>query len=347
MKRLLVAGVAVMLAFWGSAASPLGGLAVAVSPDGKKLMSAGDNRTLYTIDAATMEVTARHWLGDGILALSFTSDGSRLVAESTDEALLLIDANSGAVIKKEDKAGRMSTALTADLVAGLNPHYNGHIVRLFAMSDLTPKTSISFVKGDKVAAMGLSPDGKRLAVWLDPVSDDTEPVNRTVPADKKGLEADEFKQKNDGKTSRVLLFNTADGSKIADYKTFYSPSSSGATIFFQGENVLIVTYSNLNLKVDAKGECTLFKLEGSFNYGLGASADQQVLMGGGLAAGVYVKTVGMEQTKFQVGDRLPGWPEYFKSFAVDASGIGYGATSGYRIIRVRPDGTFDKSFPVF
>ncbi|MGE0087200.1 MAG: hypothetical protein AB7S75_22575 [Desulfococcaceae bacterium] len=76
------------------------------------------------------------------------------------------------------------------------------------------------------------------------------------------------------------------------------------------------------------------------------SADQKIFMSGGLAHGTYTKIDGMNKSEFKP-DRLPGCPEYFKGFAVAADGTAYGSTSGYRIIRIKPGGTVDKSFPVF
>jgi WD40 repeat protein len=328
------------------AATPLGGLAVAVSPDGKTLVAAGDNRTLYFINSATMEVTGRHWLGTPILAISFNKAGDRIVAESTDEALLLIDAANGKIIKQEDKAGKVAVALEVDLAVARNPSHSGQIVRVLSLTDLSDKASINFDKDDKIAALGLSPDGKTVAAWLEPVNDDSEPKNTKVPEGVKGLDADEFRQRNDGKTSKLLTFNAADGSKLSEQKLYFSPSATGATIAFQGDDVLIINYSNLNAKIDPKGEVTLFKLKSSYNYGIGVSADHQTLMGGGLAAGTQLKPADLSQKEFKI-DRLPGWPEYFKDFAFATDGTSFGSTSGYRIIKINADGTFDKSYPIF
>ncbi len=328
------------------AANPLGGLAVALAPGGKLMVAAGDNRVLYIIDPAKMEVGKRLWLGTTIVDLEFNKDGGKVVAEDTDGTLHLIDGKTSNVVKKEPKAEKMSPARQADLVAGLNPDYNGHTIRFLSMTDLSEKGKVAFPKGDKVAALGLDPEGARLAVWLEPVNDDSEPKGGNPPADVKGLAADEFRLKNDGKTSRLLIFKVPDGSKLSEHKLYYSPSTGGAKILFQGDNVLVVNYSNLNAKIDLKGDLTLFQLDNSFNYGIGFSPDHKVLMTGGLADGTYTKVGDLGKTRFQP-DRLPGWPEYFKSFAVAGDGTAYGATSGYRVIKIKPGGGFDKSVPVY
>lgn len=327
------------------AAAPLGGLAVAISPDGQQLITAGDNRVLYALNPETMEVTQRLWLKSPILNLGFNQDGHKIVAEDTDGTLILIDAQNWAIIKEEPKAEQLTMAVEANLAAGLSSESSGQVIRFFDLNDLSVRGKITLTKDDKIVSLALDPQGQRLAVWLNPVDDDGE-TKEKLPAGLKGLEADEFKLKHDGKTSRLLVFKTADGSIISDQKLYYSPSVNGAKIFFQDENICIINYSNLNAQIDPQGAITLFKLENSFNYGSGLSADHQVLLTGGLRKGTYTKTQGLQQITFEA-DRLPGWPEYFKSFAIAADGQAYGATSGYRIIKINADGSFAQAYPIY
>lgn len=347
-KRILtVLSVLLMLISYSTAwATPLGGLAVALSPAGNVMVAAGDNRVLYVVDPAKMEVVNRVWLGVCIIELEFNKDGTMVLAEDTDGTLHQVDAKTWKTVKQAPKASRMSAARNVDLAAGLNPDSNGYIVRFLSMTDLSERGKVALAKGEKVAAMGLDPEGARLAVLLEAVNDESEPKATATPPELKGLAADEFRQKNDGKTSRFMVFKVADGSKISEHKLFYSTSSTGWKVLFQGENVLFVNYSNMNARVNTKGEVTLFQLANSFNYGIGASADQKLLLTGGLSDGSYTATEGLSPLKFQP-DRLPGWPEYFKKFAVAADGTAYGSTSAFRIIRIKPGGSFDRSFPVF
>lgn len=328
------------------AATPLGGLAVALAPNGQVMAAAGDNRVLYVIDPVKMAVTNRVWLGTCILQLEFNKDGTMLVAEDTDGTLHLIDAKTWKPVKKEPKAEKMSPARQADLVAGLNPDTGGQTVRFLSLTDLAVKGKLQLAPGEKVAALGLDPQGARLAVWLEPVNDDSEPKGGSLPAGLKGLAAEEFRLKNDGKTSRLLVYKVPEGSKISEHKVFYSPSAGGAKILFQCDNVLVVNYSNINAQMNPKGEISLFQLDNSFNYGIGFAPDQKILLTGGLAEGTYTRVADLAKTKFQP-DRLPGWPEYFKGFATAADGAGYGSTSGFRIIKINPQGGVEKSFQVF
>ena len=85
----------------------MGGLTVALSPDGKVMVAAGDNRTLYILDPGKMEVTQRVWLGVCIVGLQFNKDGNVLLAEDTDGTLHLIDVKTWQE-KKNLPKGRQS-----------------------------------------------------------------------------------------------------------------------------------------------------------------------------------------------------------------------------------------------
>ncbi|MGE0087201.1 MAG: hypothetical protein AB7S75_22580 [Desulfococcaceae bacterium] len=251
MKRMMVlAMLAVLLT--GSAAlaaTPLGGLAVALSPAGNPLVAAGDSRVLYVLNAGKMEVSQRIWLGVCILDLQFSKDGSVLLAEDTDGSIHAIDTKTWQVQKKMQKAGLMSASQPADLMAGLNPDYNGHIISFLSMTDLSEKGKVSFAKGQKVLSMGLDAAGGKLAVLLESVADESEPKGAKPPADLKGLALEEFRLKNDGKTAMFMVFKVPDGTKVSEHKLYYSASSSGWKTLFQGDNVLIINYSNLNAQI--------------------------------------------------------------------------------------------------
>lgn len=340
MKYLIAVGA--ITAISAKAASPLGGLAVGVSPDGKTLATAGDNRTLYVLDADKLEVKQRFWIQSSIINMAFNQGGDKVVAEDTQGVVQLLSLDGGKVLAKIDKAEKMCVAPSANLLAGV-AGFSGGIV-LHALDDLTPKGKIEVNKGDRVAAIGFDSTGTKLAVWFEPANDSGEPKESKVPSGLKQLEADEFKLKNDGKTSWIRVFNTANGSLIWESKLWYSPSSSGVNVLFQGESVLIVNYSNINAIVGPKGDVKLFQAANSFNYGIGASGD--TLLTGGLANGSYIKTADLAPVTFKV-DKLPGWPEYFKSFSVDQNGVGYGGTSAYRVVRIGDNGKDVKAVPVY
>jgi hypothetical protein len=214
------------------------------------------------------------------------------------------------------------------------------------MTDLSNKAKVTLEKQKRVSTFALSPDGKRLAVLLESEKDaaEKEVPYKDIPKDLRGIELEEFKQRNDGKTSQFFLFSIPSGEKIAEHKVYFSNSGTACALF-QGEQVLIVNYSNVNAAIGADGSVKIFQLDNSFNYGIGIGPDQKVVLTGGLRNGTYTQADGLKMHKFSI-DQLPGWPEYFKGFAVDAAGTGYGATTGYRLIQIQPDGKIARSVPV-
>ncbi|WPL16398.1 hypothetical protein Thiowin_01352 [Thiorhodovibrio winogradskyi] len=348
MKKITILGLVGMISVFASApmaGTPLGGLAVALSPDEDTLVTAGDNRTLYVLNAADMEIVNRVWLGTCIVKLDFDKDGKVLLAEASDGNLLSIDTTSWQVAGNRPKSEKMSVARAVNRVAVLNPDHNGHSISFLDISDLSEQGRVTLPKGQKVAALGLDAAGERLGILTESVNDESEP-KEPKPADLRGLEGDEFRLKHDGKTTQFLVFKVPSGEPLWEQKTYYSPSMTGMKVLFDGEAGVAVNYSDLNAKITPEGEVSLFKLDNGFNYGTGFSHDQSILLTGGLAKGTYTKVGAVSMMTFSP-DRLQGWPEYFKDFAISEDGTAYGATSGYRIVTVKPGGMFAKSTPIF
>jgi hypothetical protein len=109
---------------------------------------------------------------------------------------------------------------------------------------------------------------------------------------------------------------------------------------------VLVGYPNQNARISPEGEVTYFELSNSYNYGLGAQADGSVVLSGGLRDGARTTLPGLEAVAFRL-DELPGFPEYFKSFTFAADGTGYAGTSGWRVVRIGPDGALGPIAPVF
>lgn len=348
MKRIAILGlVGILTVFANSvmAGTPLGGLAVALSPGEDILVAAGDNRTLYVLNAQDMDIVNRVWLGTCVVKLDFDKEGKVLLAEASDETLHLIDTSTWQVTGTRPKSEKMSAARAVNRIAVLNPDRSGHRISFLDMTDLSEQGSVTLPQDRKVAALGLDAAGERLAVLTASVDDESVPKER-APAGLRGLEGDEFKLKHDGKSTQFMVFKVPSGELLWEQKTYYSPSMTGMRLLFDGDNGVAVNYSDVNAKITPEGEVSLFKLENGFNYGTGFSYDQSLLLTGGLAQGTYTKVGSLSMVKFSP-DRLQGWPEYFKDFAISEDGTAYGATSGYRIIMVKPGGMFAKSTPIF
>src|SRR5436305_710343 len=80
----------------GAAVTGVGGLeAVAVSPDGKVVAVGGQNRVVYLLDAKTLAVTKRLWIGARIGRMTFSRTGARLIVEDETDRLRLLEVPSG------------------------------------------------------------------------------------------------------------------------------------------------------------------------------------------------------------------------------------------------------------
>ena len=57
---------------------------LAISPDGATLLAAGDNRTLYTVDAASLAVTDRKYFPEQIRWVAYSEDGKSVFLRSQE-----------------------------------------------------------------------------------------------------------------------------------------------------------------------------------------------------------------------------------------------------------------------
>ncbi|NIM15041.1 MAG: hypothetical protein GTO45_24020 [Candidatus Aminicenantes bacterium] len=342
MKQIVVLPVIVVLVLTFSleAHVPKGGLGdVAVNPDGKTLVAGGDNRVLYVIDSSSLKVKNRVWFKSNIYEMEFNKDGSILVVEDTSESLYFISTRDWQAVKKIPKAGSMSAAPAANLVAGVAKGFRKSTVKFISMKDGSQKGEVEFPA--KVTAVGLNARGNRL-VLLATGPKEKEAKNPT-PKELKGLEADVFKQKNDGKVSILAEFDVPSGKKISEKIIFYS---AGSPVFLVGEKITyLLDYSNVNARIEG-GNITLFKGMSSYNYGIGVSPDRKWILVGGLRQGTLINAADLKMTTFKI-DNLPGWPEYYKGFGFAADGTGYAVTTAYRLIKINKNGSIEKAVPVY
>ncbi|MCU0722740.1 MAG: hypothetical protein MUC63_03860 [Planctomycetes bacterium] len=322
---------------WGGHAS------VAVSPDGKTVVAGGASRTLYVLDAATLEVKKRLWMGGRVGNLCFNRDGSRLVVEDDDETLFLLDTAEWKTVLSVPKTGYVSCAPLADCLAAYRQERASSIVFL-SMTDGKQLGSVPLT--EKVAALGLSPDGKKCVVLTESKKEGEDAVAyKDIPADVKGFDKNVFQQKHDGRTCTFLAFEAPSGAKVSEAKLWFTTSLSRSLVAVREDAAYVFNYDNENAKIAFDGTTTLFPTQNGFNYGLGFSADQTCFLSGGLRDGTRGSIDGSNQVKFQL-DRLQGWPEYFEGFGFHADGTGYGVTSAFRLVKLDKDGKVLACVPV-
>lgn len=328
------------------AANPLGGLTVAVSSDGTRLVAGGDTRTILVIDPKTLEVKERHWVEVSITGLAFNADASVLAVEETSDSVRLYSTSDWK--KKAEIAKCQGFASAGDVFAGHDGNSRGGPeVAVYSFADGSKKTSFTLPDGTRIASLGLSADGKTVAVLSEGEKDSSEkevPYGQ-LPKDLKGMALEEFKQKNDGKTSTIFLYDATSGKELSSAKIYFT-TGTNTRMIFSGENVLAINYNNINASITPKGEVKIFQLENSFNYGIGFTADRQLILTGGLRSFSMTLSENLAATTGSI-DKIAGWPEYWKGFSGIKGGDAiYGATSGYRIFRLTGEGKILKGEPV-
>ncbi|MCP5069495.1 MAG: hypothetical protein GY946_23250 [bacterium] len=326
----------------GRAAVPLGGLAVAVSADGTQLIAGGDMRALYDIDPVTLQVKRRVHFGRPIVDMAFAQDGKTLAVESTS-AVSIVDAKTLEPIKVHEKLEHLSVAPDAGLVAVRGRDH----IHILSMADGTEKHKVKYNPMEGRPIFALSPDGKKLAFIGTGKTDENEPKlsYRDMPKELKGGAKSEWKQKHDGKSGYVRIFEIGKDAPLLDKKTFFSAPGSGRACW-QGTSIVLVSYDNSNAVFDSTGEAKMFQLTNSYNYGSGFAPGGGVILSGGLRSGSRTTVPDLAGTQFKL-DKLPGFPEYWKSFTFAADGVGFGGTSAYRVARIKIDGTIESTQPIY
>lgn len=328
------------------AATPIGGLTVAVSPDGTRLVAGGDTRTVIVLDPQSLEVSHREWIERPIIALAFSKDGKTLAVQDTDDHLLFFDSSDWSVRATIPKRIGFAVSTEADLVAGHDGNSNGPTIFVHSLSDGAERFSTTLEKGVRIAGLAVNNAGSRLAVLTEATKDEEEPEvpSSEVPKDLRGLELETFKQKNDGKTSRIHYFDLPSGQALETAKTFYA-TNAGGTLFFDGDDLVSVNYTNLNARISPQGETSLFQLQNSFNYGIGRSQDGRLILTGGLAQQSVTQTTDLSAQVNKI-EKLPAWPEYWKGFTSVSGEVIYGATTAYRVFKLDASGQVVTSAPV-
>ncbi|MGH8650719.1 MAG: TIR domain-containing protein, partial [Gammaproteobacteria bacterium] len=136
--------------------------ALALTPDGKRAVSGGDDRTLRVWDLESgRELRTLEGHSGWVRALALTPDGKRAVSGSDDHTLKVWDLESGRELRTlEGHAGWVTAlALTPDGKRGVS----GSDDRTLKVWDLESEWELRTLEGHtgSVRALALTPDGKR------------------------------------------------------------------------------------------------------------------------------------------------------------------------------------------
>ena len=334
---VLTVAIVVLASAVGARGVPGGGglEAVAISPDGKVVALGGQNRVLYLLDADTLEVKRRLWLGARIGKLTFSKDGKRLAVEDDADVLRLLDVASGKeVARMIDVAG---------LVAGPD-HVLVHdtgivskgILRVYSLADLKetarlelpyrPSTYTFAASGKQVVILSYSAKGTEKYV-----------PSTEVPSELTGLARLTFRQRYDGLESMLEVRELASGKVLKQQRLWYTSDSDSTILARAGEATVVLNRANICARIAADGKTTLFQTELFLNHGLGLSPNGKRLVVGGSGEGSWRPLEGGKAVKFVI-DPLPGQAEYFARFAVSDDGTAYGVTTAFRLLKIDRDG---------
>ena len=192
------------------AASPKHALgAIAVSPDGSQILASGDNRVLYHVNADTLNVENRTWIGINPLSIHFNAEGSNFFVYDTADVVTFYDAKTFAPTLQIANVKSYAVAKDANLlmVSG-KPKGRGKDATtpliVYSLSD--GKKTLETTINAPVQSLGTSADGSKIYALSRPFKTDNE--TKKKPDQKaKGLERHNFIQRNDGKTSYILALD--------------------------------------------------------------------------------------------------------------------------------------------
>ena len=345
---LLVAACTSTLTAVAQAGIPKGGLAaITVSPDGKTIYAAGDNRVLYVIDAEDLSVKKRIWIKLNPYELILSKSGKTLVLHDSSGMLSFFDSKTFKRKKLVKDAETIAVARdSGSIVAAARSSGRGDkATTAFAVYKIgTAKRTLKGKIKGKIGSIGVLSDGSKIFAITDAEKTDTEKKEK-APKDLRGIERDTFVQKHDEKSSQVITMN-GKGEETARAATWATPGSS-AVISATKSGLRIANSSNKNLAMDFKAEqVSLFKTESFGHYGYVFSADGSKLISGGLRKGAITDFKNDESITFEL-KKIGGWPEYFEGFAIGPKGNIYGGTSAYRLMKLSPDGEVLKEVPIF
>lgn len=341
---LLLLGLSMSAA---STSSGRGGLeAVAASPDGKLIATGGQNRVVYLLDADSLEVKSRLWLGARVLDLAFSSDGKILAVMDDTRRVQLLDRTSGKPLAHRNHLAGFHARSSADLLV-VRDVEDSLKHRLLILKLSTLEEIQFFELPDRPSAWYLDPDGKTLVVLSasKPGAEKAISVDE-LPRDLRGLERWIFRQKNDGLEATLYTYEIATGKLLGKITTWYTSDSDTTQLTRAGDTTFVFNRINHCARIGPRGETKMFATPEGTNNALACSPDGKLLLNGGMASGAFSTLEGDRRVLFRL-EELPGQSEYVNRFAVASDGPIWAVTSAYRLIQLSRRGVVEKVVPVY
>ncbi|RMH47634.1 MAG: hypothetical protein D6686_12335 [Alphaproteobacteria bacterium] len=345
MRFLLCTGIiGCALAATAAADTPANGIgSLSVSPDGRTVLAAAENRVVYVLDGQDLSVRERIWIKVSPVWIRHVAGGRQVLVRGTQGELIAFDSEGFEELWRVSRTAAVDHARAADQVVFAVRQGRNTIIGV--LDAASTETVASFDLGEmRVREVAISPDGGRITVLG--VDDKRESEERqNPPAGLADLAREQFAQEHDQRGARIVTIDVASG-QITAVDSWYS----GKTVrgmAFAGDDTIVLAHGRNVARISPAGEVALIDTGAAFHYGAGLSADGRRIYSGALAQ-LNIKTLGSTGARaMALTDPLPGWPEYVVSFAEMPDGRLIAGTSAWRVVEISADLGAMRTVPVF
>ncbi len=306
---------------------------ISVSADGKTVLVGGSNRTVYSVDADSLEVTDRRYVSELVRQIVHGANGDLVFFRDDADNLNAYNAGDMSFAWAARDVDEMTYDAESDTLAVLDEHYKDDSVRLLAAAngEQTQRIVMGKLKSDIIA---LTPGaGKALILTGYTKSDKEEKTEE--PADLTKLQQADHKQMTDGYVSNVVTVDFGAGT----FETAETPYrvSYPKSVRMQDDKIMILRTNRDSMMLGGDGSGGLIDLgEDYFNFsGIDAKGETYILTNG-----VEIRFVPVDGGAAQgllSAERLRGGPaEWVTAMAEAPDGTLYFGTNAYRLLRVSP-----------
>lgn len=345
MRRMLSAGLSALLLSIAAPAiadTPAGGIGgVAVNPANDTVLVAGDTRTIYVLDRATLEVTNRVYVGTTIVWMTYNADGSLVFTRDTDGTLEARDAASLQRKWTVDRTEGVDYAPISNQLVYIKRDSKNGVLTLLNAADFTEinKIDLGEMSPNHVA---MSPEGLRAVVISRSEKRESEEKDR-ASSDLKGIVRSKFNQEHDQRGAKIVTVDLLLGNAEAVESWYKSDNIKDMRV--SPTEAFVLSYTNEMARIAADGSAEIIDSGARNHYGAGMTPGMDAIVSGSLKS-ITLKPLDSDAAQVFKLDDLPGWPEYVIRFTNTPDGKILAGTTAYRIIELDPAAGAVKAMPV-